>query len=64
MVTEVITINLQTAIISDCTGITILTGEIQGLLLGDSGYPCRRYLLTPYQTPQTPVQVKYTSKIV
>ncbi|XP_050500857.1 putative nuclease HARBI1 [Diabrotica virgifera virgifera] len=36
-------------------------GEIPGLLVGDSGYPCRRYLLTPVLHPGNDQENRYNS---
>ena len=34
-------------------------GEMVGFLIGDAGYPCRKYLLTPLAQPQTQPERRY-----
>ena len=35
-------------------------GDIQGIFLGDNGYPCRPYLMIPLADPQTPPERRYS----
>ena len=37
------------------------TGELKGCLVGDSGYACRPYLLTPVGNPTTPAEAAYNN---
>lgn len=39
------------------------TGHYQGFLLGDSGYPCKHYLLTPYINTRSRAEEKYNSAL-
>jgi hypothetical protein len=37
----------------------LFLGQYNGLLLGDSGYPCKQYLMTPFSYPSTPSEEKF-----
>lgn len=42
-------------------GVEFADGRIDGILLGDSGYGCTNYLLTPMLNPETQQQRSYTA---
>uniref|UniRef100_A0AAR2JYS2 DDE Tnp4 domain-containing protein n=1 Tax=Pygocentrus nattereri TaxID=42514 RepID=A0AAR2JYS2_PYGNA len=37
----------------------VLTGQYNGLLLADRGYPCMPYMMTPYPDPEPGLQSRY-----
>jgi len=37
------------------------SGQVEGCLVGDGGYACRRYMLTPVSNPQTASEVAYNN---
>lgn len=40
-------------------GVCFFAGQHDGLLLGDSGYPCRAFLMTPYLETHDDAQARY-----
>ncbi|KAJ9586746.1 hypothetical protein L9F63_019684, partial [Diploptera punctata] len=38
-------------------------GEVSGILLGDSGYACDHFLMTPLLSPQTRADFNYNSNL-
>lgn len=53
------------AYLCTCTIMNIYfnAGDYDGILLGDSGYPLSRYLMTPYLTPRTQPEERFNSSL-
>lgn len=43
--------------------ITSIAGNYDGTLLGDSGYPCLPFLMTPYSNTSTPSHQRYNDAL-
>ncbi|XP_053098014.1 putative nuclease HARBI1 [Pangasianodon hypophthalmus] len=39
-------------------------GDYDGILLGDRGYPCRQYFMTPFPEPNPSPQIHYNAALV
>ncbi|XP_041458998.1 putative nuclease HARBI1 [Lytechinus variegatus] len=44
---------------NSAVGQSFQRGELEGVILGDSGYPQRSWLMTPFRNPQTPAERAY-----
>ncbi len=50
---------LTWALLQHSSNVNFLTGEIDGFLLGDRGYPCQPTLMTPYPEPEPGPQQRF-----
>lgn len=41
--------------------VKLASGDYDGLLLGDSGYACQPWLMTPFLSPSSPAEVAYNA---
>lgn len=55
--------SVHDAVIFDRSGVRCRfeLGHLNGILLGDSGYACRRYLLTPVLRPNNNEEISYNN---
>lgn len=55
--------SVHDAVIFDRSGVRCRfeLGHLDGILLGDSGYACRKYLLTPVLRPDNNAEVRYNN---